>query len=314
MKRLSRRGLLGRAWTPLLLASPLALAQHAAAETAQYLYDPLGRLVRVTLSDGTIIVYDYDAAGNRTRMVRSDGSAFDATLQVTGSGPVNLRTIADQAGYTGVTNANIIFQLGAAVTISGASGSPNGGIGIDTGTWPTGSHTITLALQVSGKLRGGGGRGGAGGSPNGAIAGGSGGDAIYCRAPIAITLNAGSEVKGGGRGGQGAAGGGPTYIGPPGEQEAYWVGGGGGGGGKPNGGGGAPGYSQPEPNTEAQSGASATSTTAGAGGAGGARNFPNLTGQTGVTGGDYGHGYCVRKNGHSVTVTNNGGTTSGLIA
>jgi len=41
----------------------------AQAGTIAYTYDALGRLATVTYSDGTVITYSYDAAGNRTAYV-----------------------------------------------------------------------------------------------------------------------------------------------------------------------------------------------------------------------------------------------------
>jgi YD repeat-containing protein len=42
-----------------------------AADTATYTYDNLGRLKTVTFTNGTVITYNYDAAGNRTSIVTS---------------------------------------------------------------------------------------------------------------------------------------------------------------------------------------------------------------------------------------------------
>ncbi len=42
-----------------------------AADTATYTYDNLGRLKTVTYANGTVITYNYDAAGNRTSIVTS---------------------------------------------------------------------------------------------------------------------------------------------------------------------------------------------------------------------------------------------------
>lgn len=317
---LSRRDLLaGVAFGAPLLSS-------AFADTATYMYDALGRVVQVTYSDGTIVVYNYDAAGNRLQVVRTDGSPFSATIQVTGTGPVNLRTLANASGYSGVTNATITFQVGSAVTISGPGGAANadGGVALDTGIWPSASHTIALTLQVSGKVYGGGGGGGTGAV--GALAGRAGGDAIYVRENMTVVVNSGGQIKAGGGGG----GGGGSWTRTIGEEFSTWNGGGG-GGGFPNGIGAPEGdadldVSGPGVNGTTSGGgaggtggASAPATRVnGAGGAGGAAATAGATGASASGSGGAGSwsqngaaaggqpGYAMRKNGKTVTVTNNG--------
>ncbi|WP_415491572.1 hypothetical protein [Brevundimonas diminuta] len=117
---------------------------------------------------------------------------FTRTIQITGSGPVNLRSLANAAGYNGAQNANVTFEVGTSVTITGAAGAPGGGIAIDSGAWPTGSYAITLTLRVKsgGVVRGGGGRGGVG-APNGSGGAGGGG------APSGANGNPGSATTGG---------------------------------------------------------------------------------------------------------------------
>jgi YD repeat-containing protein len=243
---------------------------------------------------------------------------FNQTIQITGTGPVNLRTLADSAGYNGAQNATITFQVGAAVSITGAAGAPDGGIAIDTGTWPTSTYAIALTLQVSGKVYGGGGRGGKGAGPGNGANGGLGGDAVYCRLPMSITVNAGGEIKAGGGGAGG--GGGRTSSSPEFDRV-----GGGGGGGFPNGAGGAtvdPAFDGSD--TGAANGAAGTTSGGGAGGsgetsgggAGGAGGGAGANGVNGSAGSGSGTvkspgtagvaGYAVRKNGNTVTVTNNG--------
>ena len=248
-------------------------------------------------------------------------SNFNQTIAITGTGPVNLRTLAQTAGYDGLRNANVTYQLGSGVTIIGGAG---GGMGIDTGLWPSSSFAIVLILQVSGKVYGAGGTGGVGSDLIGYSAG-VGGDAIFCRENITITINAGGEAKAGGGGG--AGGGGWISRNAEGEWELYRQGGGG-GGGFPNGaggsgvnngsggstsGGGVGGAGSSGGGTR-QSGAGGTGAGAASSGADGVvasgtatTNFqktnPGLPGTP---------GYAVRKNSKTVTVTNNG-TISGTI-
>jgi YD repeat-containing protein len=337
---ISRRRLLARAGYLAAASSPLLLSAGVAhADTAQYFYDPLGRLVRVMLSDGSIIVYVYDAAGNRTRMARSDGSPFVQTVQITGTGPVNLRALADQAGYTGYTGATLTFQLGSAVTIIGAPGTyaagpalpTAGGPGIDTGLWPSSSYAISLALEISGKVYGGGGSGAGGGEGAGGNPGTAGGDAIYAREHINVTVNATGQVKGGGGGG----GGGGSWLRTVGDEESYWEGGGG-GGGFPNGTASPFGVNPGSPGTLSGGGAGGPGTSAaggrvtGAGGVGGGAASAGANGgtPTGASGPGSGGaiwtptspgvggaaGFAIRKNGKTVNVTTNpGGVISGAV-
>ncbi len=58
---------LGKSW---LLGGGIALLASAAmAGSAIKAYDSLGRLTRVTYSNGVVVTYVYDAAGNRTSYV-----------------------------------------------------------------------------------------------------------------------------------------------------------------------------------------------------------------------------------------------------
>lgn len=46
-------------------------ASSACAGSVSYTYDPLGRLTQVSYSNGTVVAYSYDAAGNRSTVVVS---------------------------------------------------------------------------------------------------------------------------------------------------------------------------------------------------------------------------------------------------
>lgn len=312
------------------IASWRAGNAHAqSAETVDYTYDAHGRVTKAEYSSGVVVEYQYDAAGNRTSVIRTGGASpptpplFSTTINLsTATGPVNLRTLANTAGYTGLTDATITFVVGSAVTITGAAGLR----GIETGSWPSGSYTIALTLQVSGKVYGGGGEGGAGASDSNqpAASGGVGGDALYAQENLTVTVNSGGEIKAGGGGG----GGGGAWIRDP-FGEPFFYNGGGGGGGFPNGpkggngsngttsGGGAGGAGQTGsglPSTRFN-GAGGAGGNAGAGGG----NGVNPSGSGGP--GDWSEngaglggaaGYAIRKNGKTVSVTNNG-TITGTV-
>ena len=288
-----------------------------------------GGSVSVSPTTTTTYTLTLNGPGGQTTLQASvtvTGGDFDQTIQITGTGPVNLRTLANAAGYNGAQNATVIFQLGSGVTIMGASG---GGIGIDTGTWPSGSHTISLTLQVSGKVYGGGGNGGGAG-----VGAGVGGDALYCRENLTVTVNSGGQIRSGGGGG----GAGGSWVATPegGGDPTYYYGGGG-GGGFPNGAGGVSGG----PGSNGVTGTTSNGGSGGAGaaafgggvrftGAGGAGGNAGATGASGaVATGTEGcgssicrtktpagvgaaAGYAIRKNGKTVSVTNNG-TITGTV-
>jgi len=310
--RPSRRKLIGGTVAIATVSGIAAVASRSISGTTTYKYDDLGRLVRVTTPGSRQTSYSYDKADNRvqeatTSSSSSSSSSGPTVINVTAAS--NLRTLANNAGYTGGAGANYQFVVASGVTITGAAG---GGKGVDTGTWPS---DAVLTLIVSGNVYGGGGTGGNGcnmGANNGnGYPGGAGGDAVYAQAPLTITVNASGSLKGGGGGGGG--GGGQSFTGSS-------IGGDGGGGGFPNGAGGA--GSSGSAGDAAAAGSAGTTSGGGSGGAsgppggtGGGAGAAGSSGTTGTgTGGAGGAaGYAVRKNGKTVTVTNNGAVT-GTVA
>ena len=264
--------------------------------------------------------WDVYAAPGATGAPATPPSAFSATIDLTSGSAVNLRTVANANGYTGNSDATVTFRVPNGVTIRGLAGAP-GGIGIDTGTWPSGyTIALTLVVQSGGVVDGGGGHGGAGGDYGVGAPGAAGGDAIYCRVALSggITIDSGGTVRGGGGGG----GGGGRSGASPAPGEPGYAGGSGGGGGAPNGSGGAAGVG------DQASGSAGSSGTTGGGGAGGTAYADGGAGGTFAANGSSGQtgssdayasgsaggaggvgGYAVRKNGFTVSVTNNGTMT-----
>jgi YD repeat-containing protein len=74
----------------------------AYADTAQYLYDELGRLVGVADSTGVTAVYNYDAVGNLTSINRftPPGSGIGIYLEAPGSGPATTQVTLQ--GYASI--------------------------------------------------------------------------------------------------------------------------------------------------------------------------------------------------------------------
>lgn len=68
------RGLCARSWKVGVLSSAafaLILSSTAQAGNTNYGYDSLGRVTSVSYPNGSTITYQYDAAGNRTQVVRT---------------------------------------------------------------------------------------------------------------------------------------------------------------------------------------------------------------------------------------------------
>jgi hypothetical protein len=252
--------------------------------------------------------WDAFAVGGAVGDPSTPDSAPTSTINlVTTTGRVNLRSLANAAGYRGKANANYTFVVPNGVTITGLSTEghvrkkhESGSIAIDTGEWPVNEYAIVLVVTVQsgGVVRGGGGNGGDGGrSGRSGGRGLDGGDAIYCRANMTVNINAGGKVEAGGGGGPGGV---SDTTGWPisSHRDA-----GGGGGGFPNGAGGQGGGSGAD-------GMPGTVAGGGLGGAPGGANGGNAAVSV-ANGGTA--GYAVRKNGNTVTV-NNSGTMTGTAA
>lgn len=320
MKLSRRAALLGG------LAGGLGSALGARAGIFEFGYDALGRLNKVVYPNRSAREYEYDDAGNRKL------KAFATTLQVTGTPPVNLRTLANTAGYLG-GDARVIFEVANGVTImgdAGASGPANGmggagGVAIDTGTWPGGQSIIlTLLIRTGGEVYGGGGGGGGGaGAPGDYGYGGDpggGGAAVVCGADLNIEIEPLGRLQGGAQGGRGGLYGEEILLDVS-TGDYAWASAGGGGGGFPNGLGGAGGYGQPMwfdiVWDDGDPGGDGTTSGPGAGGAGGFVTGPygDGDGDMGSAGADYQDVSCVAvaKNGHTVTIVNKGFMSGSVV-
>lgn len=145
---------------------------------------------------------------------------------------VNLRSLANAAGYVGVLNQSVTIIVDAGVTVSASSASV---AAMRRGTWPADYAMLTLVNE--GTIEGAGGAGGSSGyagNGNGS-AGAIGGTALDSSSGPMTVDNAAGTMRGGGGGG----GGGAILVGdtiPP-STALTLYGGGGGGGGQGNAGG-----------------------------------------------------------------------------
>ena len=92
------------------LAACVVLAcEPARAATATYDYDALGRLTKVTNSDGKLAVYRYDAAGNRSQVVSGTLPGFRPRITVPASSSTGAYTIS-WGTASGTVTAYKLFQ------------------------------------------------------------------------------------------------------------------------------------------------------------------------------------------------------------
>jgi YD repeat-containing protein len=100
---------------PTLFSACLILSAPSAFADVVYLYDDLGRLVRVIREDGAVATYQYDAVGNILGITRES-----SVLQTT--------TVTSSAPSSGPRGARVTLTI-LGVNLAGASvSSPNAGI------------------------------------------------------------------------------------------------------------------------------------------------------------------------------------------
>jgi len=110
----------------ILIVAALSLPPALLADTAQYYYDELGRLVGVVNDQGDAAVYNYDAVGNLLAIQRftSGGGGVGLFLVAPGSSIVNKPVEVRGFGFTNPPSSNQVqFNGVTAPVVSGSGGS-----------------------------------------------------------------------------------------------------------------------------------------------------------------------------------------------
>ena len=123
------------------------------AGTQQFLYDAVGNITSETGPDGRTVVSEYDAGGNRTRLVYSDGTAFryvyDALNRLT-----EIRDAADAliVTYTYDARSRLVGRQNANATVSVYSYNEDDTVAAIAHQFDGSSVTYSYAYDAGGRL------------------------------------------------------------------------------------------------------------------------------------------------------------------
>jgi YD repeat-containing protein len=149
MKRLISR------WWCLLAVCLLTLSSLPRAQTVQYVYDELGRLVAVVAPNGESAVYSYDAVGNLLSIARHAANAVTIVEFTPNGALVGAGVTLYGTGFSATpshntdtfngTAATVTASTATSITTSVPAGATSGTIGVTT---PSGSATSASPFSV----------------------------------------------------------------------------------------------------------------------------------------------------------------------
>ena len=144
----SNRFIRNLAWVAacLLVAASLIVPVSIQADTAQYFYDELGRLVGVVDGQGNVAVYAYDEVGNLLSIQRftSSGGGSSGNIGIfffsPTSGPVDTQVTIHGFGFNPIASSNQVAFNGTTATVTVATANAI------TTTVPSGATTGPITV------------------------------------------------------------------------------------------------------------------------------------------------------------------------
>lgn len=140
----------------LLIFPVLALVHVARADTIDYVYDEIGRLVGIVDDNGGSARYVYDALGNVTSIERTSAGAVSILEFTPNSGPIGETVAVSGAGFSAIPGNNNVTINGIAATINSATTTklvlqvpPGASTGPISVTTPSGTATSDSNFTVT---------------------------------------------------------------------------------------------------------------------------------------------------------------------
>jgi YD repeat-containing protein len=140
MKRWCRTSSIGRTMLVFVFLWAMLWAPGAGAQTVQYVYDALDRLIAVVDTNGDTAVYHYDAVGNLLSIDRVTSSQVSIISFSPGSGPVGTTVTIYGTGFSATPSESTVTFNGTGATVSSATTTKL------VVTVPTGASTGTIAV------------------------------------------------------------------------------------------------------------------------------------------------------------------------
>ena len=132
------------AWLAALLVAVVASVALAASVT--YTYDTLDRVIRAVYTDGTVITYTYDAAGNiLTRAVGIGGASLPTVATGSPSAVASAGATLNGAVSSNGASTTVTFQFGSTMSYGNSAGATQSPL-------PTGALSTAVSAAITGLM------------------------------------------------------------------------------------------------------------------------------------------------------------------